>query len=205
MRLFRGSIAAPRDWRRIQDAAAGERYGYLDAAMGKGKATGTGDFAALATVLRAGDGTLFLEDLWVRRAAPSEQIAALFDRHEARPFHRLAIEGTAFQELLLLPIEEERARRRQARRRHDLPVETVTPRQRKDARIAALEPLLAGGALVLSPALPEEFWSELQSYPRTAHDDALDAVAGAVELARGDRGDRTRLQSLRTEKPQPRF
>jgi phage terminase large subunit-like protein len=35
----------------------------------------------------------------------------------------------------------------------------------------------------LDEGLPEEFWRELEHYPRVDHDDALDATAGAVELA----------------------
>ncbi|MDK2973598.1 MAG: hypothetical protein PWP23_3353 [Candidatus Sumerlaeota bacterium] len=158
--------------------------GYLDSALGKQRAAGRGDFAALATVARAPDGRLLVLALWVKRAPPSEQVAVLFESHACRPFHRLGIEGTGFQELLTLPIEEERKRRRQQGLPYDVPVEVVMPRRSKDARIAALEPLLTGGQLALSEELPEEFWTELAAYPRCEHDDALDAVAGAVELAR---------------------
>ena len=110
-------------------------------------------------------------------------MARLFDAHHARPFERLAIEGTGFQELLTIPIEEERTRRRASGHRFDLPVDVALPRRSKAARISALEPLLTSGALALSPDLDEEFWEELANWPRTRHDDALDAVAGAIELA----------------------
>lgn len=156
-------------------------FGYHDAAMGKHR--GKGDFAALATVGLAPDSTLVAVSLWVRRAAPSAQVQNLFETHELEPFERLAIEGTGFQELLTLPIEAERRRRREAGRRHDLPVEVVKPSRRKESRIATLEPLLSSGRLVLAESLPEEFWRELQDFPRVEHDDALDALAEAVELA----------------------
>jgi predicted phage terminase large subunit-like protein len=180
-----------RECRRAEFPRESHRFGYLDAAMGGSR---RGDSAALARVARLPDGTLFAESLWVRRAPPREQVLRLFDEHAHHPFHRLAVEGTGFQELLMLPIEEERERRRRAGLPWDLPVEVVKPRQAKDARIAALEPLLASGALVLSPALPEEFWEQLANFPRVAHDDALDALAGAVELARGASGRKATLR-----------
>jgi len=182
--IGRGEGAAFIESRRVKGIGRAPRFAFLDAALGKGRARGTGDFSALAVVAMMDDGTLFLERVEARRIPPSEQVARLFDRHETSPFARLAIEATGFQELLLLPIEEERKRRRAAGKRWDLPVETVHPKLRKEARIAALEPSLASGFLVLSPSLDEEFWIELSRYPRTEHDDALDAAAGAVELAR---------------------
>lgn len=158
-------------------------FGYLDAAMGKGAARGEGDFAALAVVDLMPDRSLALQHLAARRIAPTAQVAALFDRHELHPFEVLAIEGTGFQELLVPLIEEERGRRRRDGRRFDLPATVVTPRRSKAARISALEPLLTNGTLALAPGLDEEFWEELSTWPRCRHDDALDAAAGAVELA----------------------
>lgn len=183
--------------RRVADwATVARRFAYLDAALGKGRSQSKGDFAALAVVVLLPDGSLVLESLWARRASPTEQIRRLFDLHEKAPFERLAVEGTGFQELLLLPIEEERKRRRADGRRADLPVEPVHPKRTKSARIAALEPLLANGTLALAPDLDEEWWEELSTWPRSRHDDALDAAAGAIELVRsGSAG--TQWESVR--------
>ncbi|MBX3728568.1 MAG: hypothetical protein KF858_05235 [Candidatus Sumerlaeia bacterium] len=182
-------------------------FAYHDAALGKRRAAGAGDFAALAAVGLAPDGRLVALSLWVRRAPASAQVAALFDMHEALGFERLGIEGTGFQELLTLPIEEERRRRARAGRRADLPVEVIHPRRRKEARIAALEPLLASGRLALAEDLPEEFWIELARYPRTEHDDALDALAGAVELANewGPRTGTVTFTRARSQRPRSSF
>lgn len=163
----------------------GRRFGYLDAALGKGRTTKRGDFSALATVVLLADGTLFAESLWAKRAAPTEQVKRLFDQHEATPYERLGIEGTGFQELLMLPIEDERRKRIAQSRRADLPTCVVHPKRSKAARIGTLEPLLSNGTLVLGSALAEELWDELSTWPRSEHDDALDALAGAVELAHG--------------------
>ncbi|MDX2176730.1 MAG: hypothetical protein SF028_09670 [Candidatus Sumerlaeia bacterium] len=204
LRLFRAAGGREVESRR---AAGGGvlRFGHLDLALGKGRERGRGDFSALAVVARLADGTLFAESLWARRAPPSEQVARLFAQHDAQPFTRLAVEGTGFQELLLLPIEEERARRRRARLRADLPIELVKPTARKESRIAALEPLLANGALALAPDLDEEFWEELAQFPRSRHDDALDALAGAVELARCAEAPRIADALTQGRRASPRF
>lgn len=159
------------------------RFRFLDGAMGKSSARKRGDFAVLATVVLLPDRSLVLEDLWARRASPTEQVRRLFDSHAARPCERLAIEGTGFQELFATLIEEERRARHRAGLVADLPVTVMHPRRSKAARIAALEPMLANGTLALSPGLDEEFWEELANYPRTPHDDALDAAASAATLA----------------------
>lgn len=182
LEIFRATERGRQECRRAEFPHDSPRFGYLDAAMGGSRRS---DFSALAQVARLPDGTLFAESLWARRAPPQAQVDRLFDAHAAQPFQRLAVEGTGFQELLALPIEAERTRRRTDGSPWDLPLEIVKPRLAKETRIAALEPLLASGVLVLSPSLPEEFWEELANFPRVAHDDALDALAGAVELARG--------------------
>lgn len=177
-------------------------FGYHDAALGKNRTRG--DFAALAAVGLAPDGMLVALCIWVRRAAPSRQVQNLFETHEQAPFERLAIEGTGFQELLTMPIEEERRRRQAEGRRYDLPIDIVKPNRRKESRIATLEPLLSSGRLALAETLPEEFWREFQDFPRVQHDDALDALAGAVELAlrsAGCTGNTTTFAGARKQSP----
>lgn len=165
------------------DSRALRYFAFLDSALGKRRADGTGDFAALATVGVASDGTLALVDLWAKRAPPSAQIEAVFQRHDLFGYERVAFEGTGFQELIADPFHRLGAERTREGLRPPPPLEIVKPTRRKEARIATLEPLLATGRLALAEGLPEEFWDELARYPRVQHDDALDAAAGAVELA----------------------
>ncbi|CAN5435713.1 hypothetical protein BH09SUM1_BH09SUM1_17810 [soil metagenome] len=164
------------------------RFAHFDAAMGKGGRSGTGDYSALAIAVLFPDGTFGLERIWARRASPSEQVAQIFDQHEDTPFEILTIEGGGFQELLVDLIEIERRIRARDGRRVDLPVQAVIHHRPKAARIGALEPLLTSGRLALGAFLDEEFWEELSNYPRCTHDDALDAAAGAIELARTRHG-----------------
>ena len=156
---------------------------HLDSALGKSKATQQGDFAAIAVVALTSDGQYLAVECWIKRASPSEQIQALLDLHQTYGFQRVTLEGTGFQELLQEPLQE-------ACRARGFPggippfrVEMVKPTLKKELRIARLEPFLCSGRLALSAELPEEFWRELADYPRCAHDDALDALAGALDAA----------------------
>jgi hypothetical protein len=179
-----------RPLRQLDHAAHPLRFGYLDAAMANGPRA---DFAALASVLLWPDGTMIADLVTARRIAPSAQVAMLFAEHAAHPFQRLAIEGTGFQQLLTMPIAEEERRRRAAGTPMVLPIVVVHPRQAKAHRIAALEPHFLAGRLALSGRVDEELREELANWPRCAHDDALDALAGAVELARRHAADAPRV------------
>ncbi len=157
---------------------------HLDSALGKSKAANEGDFAALAVLAEAGDSQLIAIDCWVKRSSPTEQLIALFNLHEEYNFQAVTIEGTGFQELLEHPLEEERIRRQTQGRPCSFFVNFVKPHLKKELRIAKLDPLLCNGKLALAESLPEEFWRELSDFPRTAYDDALDALAAAVEYRR---------------------
>jgi hypothetical protein len=169
--------------------------GFLDSATGRGAHRNQGDYAAIATVGLAPSGHFYLLDLWLRRAAPTAQIAAIFDLHERWRYTLFGIETNCFQQLLLLPIEEERKRRRALWESAtvtcpslfpawQLPIREVPHTRPKEVRIASLEPLLANGWLRLSASLPDLFWAELESFPHGQHDDGLDALEGAVTLLR---------------------
>lgn len=157
---------------------------HLDSALGKSKATNQGDFAAIAVLAEGPNSQLIALDLWVKRSSPREQLAALFDLHGEYNFHSATIEGTGFQELLEHPLQEERRQREARGEECGFAVTFVKPHLKKELRIAKLDPLLSNGRLALAESLPEEFWRELTEFPRTPHDDALDALAAAVEHRR---------------------
>jgi len=156
---------------------------YLDAATGA--AGPSGDDAAIAVVGRDAAGQLYLLDLWMQPALPTRQVAEVFDRHERWGLSRFGFEANCFQGLLKLPLEAERRRRAAAGRPANLPIGEVRQHRSKEQRIAALEPLLAHGWLAVNRAIPPPFIAQAEQYPHAAHDDALDALAGAVELLRG--------------------
>ncbi|MBN1865759.1 phage terminase large subunit [Candidatus Sumerlaeota bacterium] len=170
--------------------------GFLDSATGRGAKRRTGDFAAIATVGADRAGYFYVLDVWLRRAAPTAQIAAMFDLHARWRYALFGIETNCFQELLLLPIEEERKRRREASGRDStawqIPIREVHHSQNKETRIATLEPLVTNGWLRFATGLPDPFWAQMESFPHGEHDDALDAIEGAVSLLRSCRSDARR-------------
>ncbi|MFH0794279.1 MAG: phage terminase large subunit, partial [bacterium] len=170
------------------------RYAFLDPALGAvssdeeaescDPAQDRSDYAAIAVAGAAPDGSVFILDVWLTRATPSMQVAALFDLHERWGLSVAGVETNAFQKLLLPFMEEERSRRREAGRRFDLALEAVVHHGSKRERIAALEPAAANGWIAFHEMLPERFWQQLEGFPVAAHDDGPDVVEAAFSLAR---------------------
>jgi len=161
-------------------------YGFLDSALGGGSGRyRKSDYAAIATVGVDRYGYCYLLDMWLQRATPTQQVRRIFELHERWNYHLFGIEANCFQSLLLLPIEEERKRLKSEGRTHwQLAVQPVTHKQNKIARITALEPLVTNGWLLFNERLPRGMLQQCQDFPDSPHDDALDALEGAVALAR---------------------
>lgn len=156
--------------------------GFLDATTGA--AGPHGDDAAIAVVARCRAGRLYLLHVWMQPAQPTRQIEMLFELHARYGFTRAGFESNCFQGLLRLPIETERQRRRAAGLPHDLPCQPIHHHQAKEQRIAALEPLLTHGMMLVNRAIDPRFLAQAEQYPHAPHDDGLDAVAAAAALAR---------------------
>ena len=156
--------------------------GFLDSAMGgKGR---RGDFAAIATVGIDAANRLFVLDVWLDHATPSEQAERIFAQHDLWNYSAFGIEAIGFQGLMVEPIETLRRQRRAAGQKSDLPIVEITPKGSKIERVAALEPLIHNGWILFERALGEEFLAQIEQFPSGRHDDGPDALASAVELAR---------------------
>ena len=160
--------------------------GFLDSALGKTSSRGiaSGDYAAIATVGIDPAGHLYLLDMWLQRVPPSIQANQIFNLHNLWNYSLFGVESNCFQALLTHPIEQERARRKACKLPWQLPIRPVIHTQNKELRIATLEPLVSNGWLRFNTALPERFWQQIESFPNAEHDDALDALEGAVSLVR---------------------
>lgn len=167
------------------EGAAAQRHvadlfivGFLDPSLGKG------DWAAIATVGRSPDGVLYVLDVWLDRVAPAAQVEAAFRLHRRWRYRDFGYEAVGFQAMIAGAIEEQRrcqagdpfADRFQGR--------PVVARGSKQSRIAALEPLIDAGWIRFARGLPAELFAQASAFPSGRYDDALDALAGAVELAR---------------------
>lgn len=173
-------------------------YGFLDPATGKAPTArkAGGDFAAIVTVGVDAVGYIYVLGAWLERAGPSAQIDQIFDLHEQWGYAEFAIEANAFQKQMLEPIDDERARRRRGRKRWDVEVRGVVHRTNKRMRILGLEPLVRNGWLLFRDELDEEFGRQLSDFPMGAHDDAPDALQGAVALARTAHRGAYRIRSV---------
>jgi len=157
-------------------------FGFLDAALGRH--TRPGDYAAIATVGIDPNGCLYVLDIWLERATPSEQARRIFAQHALWNYSLFGIEDVGFQGLMAEPIETVRKELRASGGRHDLILRPIAPRGSKRERVAALEPLIHNGWLRFERSLPEEFLAQLEQFPSGRHDDGPDALTAAVELAR---------------------
>lgn len=158
-----------------------QTFGFLDPAIG---AKGRGDFAAIAVVGRDTAGTLYVLDVWRKRKGPSVQAQSAHDLHANWNFTAFGVEANLFQELLMGPLGQEAAQRGGAPR---LNLRPVTHATNKERRILALEPHIANGWLRFNRDLPRDVLLEFADFPRSVHDDAMDAIEGAVALAREGR------------------
>ena len=152
--------------------------GFLDPSLGKG------DWAAIATVGRGTDDTLYVLDVWVGRVPPAAQVNRVYELHERWHYGVFGYEAIGFQSVLGDAFARDRWGKNVGQSLCRLELRPVVTREPKNARIAALEPLIASGRLLFARGLCEELFVEARGFPTGKYDDALDALAGAVALAR---------------------
>lgn len=169
--------------------------GYLDPSLGRG------DWAAIATVGKdVATGTCYVLDLWVGRTPPAAQVAKAFELHRRWRYHVFGYEAVGFQQMLEQAFAEENKRWcAEGKILRPLEVRAMKSKEPKIARIAALEPLTASGEIRFALGLPEELEIEARAFPSGRHDDALDALAGAITLARGTHAGQ-RIHTITLEK-----
>lgn len=160
-------------------------YGYLDPATGRGGKRQ--DYSALATVARGPgeDPVYYLMEVWMERASLEEQVKQVAEASVRWGWVGFAYEANGFQ--ALLGPELGKGLREMARRVGSVAVvpRAVTHHQPKALRIERAGLLVAGQRLWFHGHLAGSFVQQAMDYPHAAsHDDGLDAVAGALELAK---------------------
>lgn len=138
-----------------------------------------GDFAAIAIVGRDSYGYSYVLDCWMRRAKPSEQLAAAWALAERWGCKRMVVESNGFQSLVAEPYQREREARRAAGRFWQLQIEPEPASDDKDLRIATLEPDCSNGWMVFNETVPQEVHEQFDQFPSAAHDDGPDVIHGA--------------------------
>jgi predicted phage terminase large subunit-like protein len=163
-------------------------YGYLDPATGRpGRQGRLNDFAALVTVGRGPgpDPRYYLLDVWMAREPLAQQARAVAQAAIRWGWAGFAYEANGFQSLI--GPELTRALADAAAEAHLPPLLPIpiTHSQPKDLRIERASLLIPTGRLLFHAHLPPEFTQNAADYPLAGcHDDGLDALAAAIELAR---------------------
>lgn len=137
------------------------------------------DFAAIAVVGRDQWGYSYALDVWMRRARPSEQLAAAWTLAARWGLRRMTVESNGFQALVAEPYEREREARRERGEYWQLQVVPEPAVENKELRIATLEPDATNGWLLFSDSIERPVLEQFDQFPSASHDDGPDAVHGA--------------------------
>jgi predicted phage terminase large subunit-like protein len=154
-------------------------FGALDPSTGqtKAKVGKKSDYACALVGFKDPKGRLLVHHDWTKRAAPTAQIAQIFELHQRFNFQKFGVETNLYRNLLLPNIVEERKRReREAKKSIQIAFYDIENVDNKEKRIYTLEPKVTHGWILLNRALSEEFKNQLEAFPRGDHDDCPDAL-----------------------------
>ncbi|MFC3847556.1 phage terminase large subunit [Helicobacter baculiformis] len=159
-------------------------YMGIDPALGKAK----GDFFAIALVHYVKEQRRYYARVHAYREKPDKMINIVLSTYaqclSLTPYVKIGIEVVAFQAFF----KDQLKKRAQELGLHFFKPVELKNSAHKEIRIDSLAPLLSGRTLLID-AYSHELISELESYPKSAHDDCLDALEMAMRIAR----DRSRL------------
>ena len=154
--------------------------GFLDPAAG----TGAGDYSAIVSV--GVDHVRYkhvLGAVMSRDAALNRQVQDFWDLAERDSWTWAGVEADLYKSVERAVLEEQ-DRRRLAGRHWQTTILPITQREKKERRLAGLEPPISNRWLRFVRGLPEQLLSQLYAVPNGAHDDGPDALEGALQVAR---------------------
>lgn len=139
----------------------------------------TADFTAIVIV------DVDVNNYWYVRAAnrykvvPTQLINLIFEVQEKFQCNAIGVESVAYQKALLYMIDAEMKRRNKI-----IPVKEVTPDndKSKELRILGLQPRFEWNRIFLNRGL-HDLELELLQFPRSQHDDLIDALAQIETIA----------------------
>lgn len=150
------------------------KFAFIDPAIGQ---KDHNDYTGIAIVEVDSSGTWYLRLAARYRFTPTEIIQKLFELQEAFHLNAIGIEIVAYQEALLYMLDEESKRRKTI-----LPVKDIRrTRVSKETRILGLVPRFEWKRIQIARGMID-FEDEFATFPRSSHDDILDAVASLEEL-----------------------
>ncbi len=154
----------------------GVAYGACDPSMGKENKNS--DYSAIVTVIKdVKTGTIYVVDADIARRLPDKTIDDILVYQRRRRYRKFGFEANNFQEFMAMELEK----RSEATSTY-LHIEEIKHSSDKLARIEALQPLVKNGAIQFSRK-HYTLLEQMKFFPRGGHDDGLDALQMAVNLA----------------------
>lgn len=153
-----------------------DAYGAIDPAISEKQ---TADYSAVATALRQGEtGRIIIADVTRGHYSFTEQIRLIMRKHGDWKYQLFGIETVAYQRALKQELD-----RLGAVDNCYVPTTEMRPDTDKVRRFMSILPFIENGTVAFSETLPREFYDELMAFPNGDHDDMVDAVVYAVQIA----------------------
>ena len=151
--------------------------GELQISVGVDPATGKqrGDFSAVVVVGKDKRGVIYVLYTYIKKVSPTALMEELFRVYKQFKPRVIIFEEVAFQEIFKKWILEEGSKRG-----IHLPVKGIKPKGSKEVRAMSLAPLMENGLLKFKEN-QKELIEQLLTFPKGAHDDAVDALVYAVQ------------------------
>jgi len=151
-------------------------YGACDPSMGKENKKG--DFSAIITVAKdTKTGKMYILDADIVRRLPDQTIDAILAHQKLRRYKRFGFEINNFQEFMKMELEK-----RSEQTGTYLRIEEVKHTSDKLGRIESLQPFVKNGTIQFSKK-HHTLLEQMKFFPRGGHDDGLDALQMAVDVA----------------------
>lgn len=135
-----------------------------------------------------------------QRMNPTEIIHMIFDLYRTYKCAIIGIEDVAYQKALLYMMDEEMRRRKVF-----LPVRGINKGNKtsKEQHIMSLIPLFEWQRILLGPGM-DDFEKELLQFPRSSHDDIIDACASLQQIIYYPQAEKENLDGI-TNPNDPRY
>lgn len=166
---------------------------FTDPSIGSGESH---DYKAIITVGMDSNSIIWVLDAFVQKCSIDAMIEAMYVRYERWKHNTMGLEDNCFQKLLFRDFD----RAAKEKKRH-LPLKGITHTTSKEGRIARLSPLVERGILRFNKNQGDQstLIDQMIYFPsKTQHDDAPDALEGAVDLVQVMAGGGAQVMSRQT-------
>ena len=153
-------------------------FGYIDLAISEKQ---TADYTAIVTIGRhRNTGKLYVIEPVRIRGDISKQLELVFQFHKKYNYQLFGVESVAYQKAFaqILKLESQK-------RNIYVPTKEIEVDKDKVRRAIEITPHIDNGTILFNNNY-QDFMAEIQQFPKSAHDDFVDAFCGAVKLALGN-------------------